>query len=153
MKYALLLAMVLPATFDAGEAFYQPMWGNSNVISYYLFPKKEVEAQEGATRLLVISEPDWCGPCRQLEPILQKLKKQGYDIHIYSQQRWLRATGKPNNLPEQIANARSPRDLPVPTLLFVDPMNENAVLHWATGVRTEKYITEHLKQGTSSKVQ
>lgn len=153
MKYLLLLAMVLPATYDAGKAYHEPMWGESNVISYYLFPKKEVDHQEGATRLLVITEPGWCAPCRQLEPILRKLKAEGYDIHWYSQEAWLRAKNKPHNLPDQIANATRRRDLPVPTLLFVDPMNENSVLHWATGYRDAKYITTHLKRRTSPTAQ
>ena len=139
MRRLLLAIMILPATFDSGESYIEPMWGEA-VVDYHLFPKKVVKHQEGATRLLIITEPDWCAPCRRLEPVVADLKKQGYDVHTYSQLQWSRATGKPNNMPTL---SQPPA---VPTLLFVSPLDNNSVLHYATGYRDLEYITTRLEK-------
>lgn len=35
-----------------------------------------------ADKLVVVSEPSWCAPCRQLEPVLRALQKEGYSVEV-----------------------------------------------------------------------
>lgn len=105
---------------------------------YNLFgPKKE---EPKANRLLVITEPSWCAPCRQLDPHLKQLKKEGYQVYEYTLAQWKRAKPKPANLPENVSAS-------VPTVLYVVANEkENKVIRHHKGGKevTAEYIKRYL---------
>jgi len=72
-----------------------------------------------ADRLIVVSDKSFCLPCRALEPILNKLKGEGYQIKIV----------KPAEAPFQVSS--------IPTIIFY---REGQQLRYLTGLRTELYI-------------
>jgi thiol-disulfide isomerase/thioredoxin len=105
---------------------------------YNLFgPKKEANK---ANRLLVITEPSWCRPCRELDPHLKQLKKEGYSVYEYTLAQWKKAKPKPTNLPEGISDS-------VPTVLYVVANDrENKVVRSHNGGKevTAEYIKRYL---------
>lgn len=146
-------AIVVP-TFDDGEAFTNSdelLLGESfttalnyNLWSHLPLLNKKISK---STRLLVITEPDWCPPCEDLDPILKDLKKQGYDVHRYTQSEWFKAKPKPNGVPGKVE--KEGHKVRVPTLLFVRADEKtNTVLHWKRGwmknMDDAKYIKKYL---------
>jgi thiol-disulfide isomerase/thioredoxin len=102
--------------------------GIADVI-YNLFASQK---EEKANRLLVITEPGWCAPCRKLDPVLKQLKKEGYDVYEYTQGQWYKAKPKPAGVPKIVqSEGQRPR---VPTLLFVKAdAKTNKVVRWKRG--------------------
>ena len=103
-------------------------------------PEKEVKAN----RLLVITEPTWCPPCRRLDPVLKKLKAEGYDVYEYTQKQWNSAKPKPAGVPNELSRQKPP----VPSLMFVQVDSKtNKVVKWDTGwsrTATEEDIKRYL---------
>jgi thiol-disulfide isomerase/thioredoxin len=105
---------------------------------YNLF--KPVKVVEKANRLLVITEPSWCRPCRELDPHLKQLKKEGYDVYEYTLAQWKKAKPKPANLPKGVSAS-------VPTVLYVVANDkENKVVRSHNGGKevTAEYIKRYL---------
>jgi len=97
----------------------------SFLASYNLFGNSAKPATTKANRLLVISEPSWCPPCRNLEPHLKQLKKEGYDVNTYTVAQWKKAKPKPSNLPEALKGRYG-----VPFVMYVKTnKKENKVVH------------------------
>jgi len=147
MTYLLILLFAI--TFDSGVTHSGPkdiVYGQSN-FSYQLFVGKRATPSR-TNRLLVITEVEWCQPCRQLEPVLKELKKQGYDIHEYTQAQWVKAKGKPEGIPQTVIDEKN--RIRVPTLFFVEVDEKtNKIKHWKRGWSpimgdNAAYIKRHL---------
>lgn len=81
-----------------------------------------------ASSLIVVSEPSWCKPCLQLEPILHQLQKDGYDVQIETAAKY---TKRPNAV----------RINSFPTLVYIK--NKQAV-KVQTGFKTREEILKVL---------
>lgn len=90
---------------------------------------QQPQAAPKADSLLVVSDPAWCKPCRQLEPILDDLIQKGYKITKETPQEYRKRHDK-----QRITG--------IPTLLF---MVGDKVVTTAVGFKDAKFIIERLK--------
>lgn len=104
-----LLYLIAPSPLAAEGIVYRLFATSKAVVE-----KEEIKVK--ANRLLIVTEPSWCIPCRQLEPHLQQLKKEGYDVHTYTLAQWNKANPKPTDLPK--VDEETGRFL-VPTVMYV----------------------------------
>lgn len=82
-----------------------------------------------AKTLIAISEPSWCTPCRRMEPIFDRLKKNGYTVKVMTKDEYMQ-TSKPQKIHS------------FPTMLF---LRGDKTIDRLTGVRSYKSITERLE--------
>jgi thiol-disulfide isomerase/thioredoxin len=146
--YALLAALCFSTSLVVGitsTSLSQEIRVTESPLIYNLFSNivKEVKAAKSnkADRLLVISEPSWCPPCRNLEPHLAQLKKEGYDVYTYTMAEWKKAKPKPGNLPQKVKDGKNG----VPVVMYV-VTNGNKVVrdHQGGPTVTANYIKRHL---------
>jgi len=141
----LLAALCITAALLTAPVVSQEIRVTESPLIYNLFSSivREVKAAKTnkPTRLLVISEPSWCQPCRELDPHLEQLKKEGYDVHVYTLAEWKKAKPKPGDLPKEVKNGKCG----VPTVMYV-VVNGNKVVRDHQGGKkvTAKYIKRHL---------
>ncbi len=105
---------------------------NYELAEYELF--KDVKAN----RLIVITEPSWCAPCKRLEPHLEELRKKGFEVYTFTTKEWNKAKPKPTNLPQ-------PKS--VPTVMYVLARNKtNRVIKYHGGGNkiTAEYMSQFL---------
>jgi len=140
--FAVLAFMCLSSSLVVGINSPLPA---QTVVVYNLFGDAPIrdEVKESANRLLVISEPSYCQPCRDLEPHLAQLKKEGYDVHVYTAAEWKKAKPKPSNLPKKVKSGK----YGVPTVMYVDAHGtKNKVIRHHNGGKnkTAAYIKKYL---------
>lgn len=106
-------------------------------VFYGLFGR---EIQKG-NRMLVVTEPSWCPPCRALDPHLKQLKKEGYDVHEYTLEEWDKAEPKPSNLPPGLDKEK----FSIPVVMYVVAKDKtNKVVRFHNG--GPKVTAEYMKQ-------
>jgi thioredoxin 1 len=81
-------------------------------------------------RKLIAFKAAWCGPCKMLTPILEELKKEGYDIEMV-------------DVDEQTERAEENNVRTVPTLdFFNDGQKYRRVLGYQAKGKILEYFTE-----------
>lgn len=122
-------------------------------IKYNIFnftDEEEVEpvVVKKANRLLVISEK-WCYWCRILDPHIQQLKDEGYEVHTFTMKAWKKAKPKPDNLPKKLSG-----NFGIPVILFVRAdVGVNVVIKDDVGGedKTADYLKKYLDKPKATK--
>lgn len=77
-----------------------------------------------ATELVVVTEPTWCNPCRQLEPELEKLGKNGYKVRQVSMNEWRKEHPNSRSIRKVDEKPNDESLFKVPTLFFFSQKGE-----------------------------
>lgn len=104
----------------------------------------EASIETLAAELVVVTEPSWCSPCRQIEPNLKKLKEAGYRVREIDMAEWRKEHPKSRFIRKAQEKPNDESLFGVPTLFFFS--EKGTILNKRVGYQTYELISSLMEK-------